>query len=383
MGLSGYALQNPLSINISNPASYISFDTTSFIFDAGFSSTSHTLKTDALSQKSNYTSLSHLLFGFSVSKRWRSCIGLIPYSQVGYKIIDSQTKTIQIATDSTLNINYENKYEGSGGINQVVFGNAFKINDNLSVGINTSFLFGTLERLSAIEFPDNTYFYHTRTRQDIYVEDFVFTYGLQYHKAFKNNYFVRAGAVYNFNTRLKATVDSLSERYTITSDVITVKDTITYRSVRSNIVFPQNVGLGFAVGKSDLWLLSAEYQWQNWNKYKSLGQKDSLSNSWRSAIGFQYCPKKLLFPVLFDRIQYRVGLHYAKTYLDLRNTQLEEIGVNAGIGLPLRKSKTMINLGFELGTYGTTSNSLMQDNYFKIAVGVSLFERWFVKSKYD
>jgi len=56
--------------------------------------------------------------------------------------------------------------------------------------------------------------------------------------------------------------------------------------------------------------------------------------------------------------------------------------VTFGLGLPITGSLSNVNLGFEFGKKGTTSNSLVQENYFNINIGVSLNDKWFVRSKF-
>ncbi len=48
-----------------------------------------------------------------------------------------------------------------------------------------------------------------------------------------------------------------------------------------------------------------------------------------------------------------------------------------GLGLPVGLSK--INLGFEFGKKGTTSQNLIQENYFNLNIGLSLNDLWFRK----
>ena len=83
------AYHDPASVNYINPASYTAFDSLSFVFQTGIiSDFSHLSSSDA-SENTNYTSLSYLLFGFPVTKWWRSSVGFMPYSNVGYN--SSQT----------------------------------------------------------------------------------------------------------------------------------------------------------------------------------------------------------------------------------------------------------------------------------------------------
>jgi len=41
-----------------------------------------------------------------------------------------------------------------------------------------------------------------------------------------------------------------------------------------------------------------------------------------------------------------------------------------------------INLSLEGGQYGTRAGGLIQERYFKVDLGVSVFEHWFMKRKY-
>ena len=82
------------------------------------------------------------------------------------------------------------------------------------------------------------------------------------------------------------------------------------------------------------------------------------------------------------RIHYRLGFMYGQTYLHLRGQNLNEYAITFGFGLPLRGMRTMLNLGAQYGVRGTTSQQLIRESYFKIVVGFSIYERWFVKRKY-
>jgi hypothetical protein len=54
-----------------------------------------------------------------------------------------------------------------------------------------------------------------------------------------------------------------------------------------------------------------------------------------------------------------------------------------GVGLPLNRSSSTLNLSAELGRIGTTSNNLLKEDYAKITLHFMLSERWFIKRKFD
>ncbi len=86
---------------------------------------------------------------------------------------------------------------------------------------------------------------------------------------------------------------------------------------------------------------------------------------------------------MFKRITYRAGLRYNQSYLDFNGTQINEFGISFGFGFPMKKSKTGIDLGFEIGRRGTTNNNLIQENFVNVLLGISIQEHWFHKRKYQ
>nr|MBA3706438.1 hypothetical protein [Bacteroidota bacterium] len=90
----------------------------------------------------------------------------------------------------------------------------------------------------------------------------------------------------------------------------------------------------------------------------------------------------------YKRVNYRMGARYAQTAIELKNTTLVEYGLSLGIGFPVGRNYilqnfSMVNIGVEVGQRGTTTNGLIQENFFKATVGFTINDRWFVKPKFD
>jgi hypothetical protein len=376
MGGTSFGFRSPNSVNYSNPASYTAFDTLSFVFETGVNSSFTQMQSSTQKQLSNYTSLSYLVFGFPVTKWWGASIGLLPYSSVGYSILDEETLDNIGKTDFL--------YEGAGGINQFYFGNAFKVK-NLSVGCNASFLFGSLDKTGTVSFPDSAYFLRTKLKNSTRIDDFFFSYGMQYTKSLSGKIKMVAGLVYNANTNLNAKQDSLAYRFFInSSDAEIVKDTL-LNSVdnKGTITLPQGIGAGATFGIGDKWLVGADYQMQNWKKFKAFDVSDSLANSMQASFGLEFTPNMTATTQRWKRAHFRFGARYNQSYLKLRETQLTEVGVSFGVGLPLKKSKTTLNLGFEVGQRGTTDNNLIKESFARVIFSLSVHEYWFIKRRFD
>lgn len=118
MGGIGIGTRKHYTINLINPASLTAIDTTSFVFEGGVVGHYTTLKTEYTNEAVSSASLDHLLFGFPITKWWKSSLGLLPYSTVGYNVVD-----IDYSEDIG-NILYE--FEGSGGLSKFYWSNAFQ-----------------------------------------------------------------------------------------------------------------------------------------------------------------------------------------------------------------------------------------------------------------
>ncbi|MCK6649726.1 MAG: hypothetical protein L6Q66_08720, partial [Bacteroidia bacterium] len=120
MAGSHIALQNDslpmFFINTGNPASYSTNRLTTA--ELGLSYSRIQLSNASTKSVTNSASLGYVALAFPFKKWWGGSIGLIPYSTVGYKVSDQQSIT-NVGTVDFL-------YEGSGGINQVYFGNGVK-----------------------------------------------------------------------------------------------------------------------------------------------------------------------------------------------------------------------------------------------------------------
>ena len=100
-------------------------------------------------------------------------------------------------------------------------------------------------------------------------------------------------------------------------------------------------------------------------------------------MGGQITPDPEKLNKYWKLIQYRFGLYYATNNVMLRNTQLNEIGLTLGIGLPLRKVLSTVNFAVTVGQKGTTANELIQEQFVKVTLGFTFNDKWFTKRKFE
>jgi hypothetical protein len=377
MGGVGYAYRDPLTLNIKNPASFSGFDTVSFLCNVGVVSFFNQLQTTSAVQSfNNMTSLGYLSFGFPITRWWGASIGLVPYSHTGYKIITKDTIT---GAGS-----FSQEYEGTGSLNRFYMGHGFKLHRDLSVGVNASFLFGTINNIKSVYFNDLSYVFNTRITNSMVINDFNFEAGLQYHHTFKNKMFINAGLVYQVPFGMKGRKTYLVERFVSSSTSEITRDSIEYIHNQNGIIhIPGGLGGGLMVGKKEIWMVGADVAWQNWDNYTTFGQKDSLKSSLAVNLGFQITPKHSSVSNYFKKVAYRAGFRYENTYLNVHTQPINEYAVSAGLGFPFRKTGSAINVSVEFGQRGTTKELLIKETFIRGIIGLSIKEFWFYRRKLD
>jgi hypothetical protein len=126
-----------------------------------------------------------------------------------------------------------------------------------------------------------------------------------------------------------------------------------------------------------------DYTWQDWSKATIFNQGDSLRRYSRLSVGAEYVHNRESYTSYLAKVRFRIGAHYENTYVQLNQKGIVDYGVSVGIALPMRRSNTFFHIGFEMGRRGTTSNNLIEDNYKRVFISLSLYDYWFFKRKYD
>ena len=378
IGGASTAFSSPYFINPANSASYMAFDSTSFVFDGAFNLRSGTLKTIEESQKTRFGTISNLYFGFPVTKWWRTSLGIMPYSKVGYEMQSKQYAE---------NIgNMVATYSGSGGLNKAYIGNAFSPVKNLSVGVNLSYLFGNIIKQRAITFPDSGTFANTMIKSTARLSKMNFDAGLLYRINMKEGRFIQLGLTYSPTQIVDGYAEQITYSYAFdyASNVEKIKDTVSYEAGENGeVTLPAALGAGIMIGNSTRWFATADVNWQKWSEFRYLGNNPGMKDNFRISLGGQFRPSPVDIGKYYERINYRAGFRFEQSYLEIKETRINDFGISFGVGLPMKKSKSTMNIAVEIGSQGTTENGLIKENYLRFTVGTSLQERWFIKRRFN
>jgi len=119
-------------------------------------------------------------------------------------------------------------------------------------------------------------------------------------------------------------------------------------------------------------------------------QSFQYGESNRISAGGYFIPKINSITSYWQRVTYRGGVKFEKLGLLVNGTpgsntftSIDDFGISFGLGLPLGNRLSNVNVGFEYGKKGTTSNGLLEENYFNFRLSLSLNDIWFRKRKID
>lgn len=366
MANTGIAYHNDRYITLNNAASLSGLQNQLFVVDLASRAkfVTYSGKTIASNLTGKDFSVERLSLGMRITKWWGSSLGLVPFSTTNYSF--TGTKSLQ-GSNSALPVTYD----GSGGINRYYFANGFRITKNLSLGINTSFLGGSLTQQDSLSSSDlSTALYTTKS---IYIRDWYFEYGLQYRIPVTKKWDLNIGATYAPKTSLRDQSTALvkDER----------GDTLSNRVI-SNTLFalPNSTGIGIALVKDKKLTFVADYRFQDWTSLNIKGLNYSLVNSRRYSIGAEYSKQKEYVGIPYETFNLQAGLFYNNSYLKIYNQQLNDMGFTLGAGLNSKRSTLSYHLAFEYGIRGS-QNTPIKENYTGFTFGLSFRDFWYTKGR--
>ena len=373
MGGVGYGMRNSGYINMTNPASFSSVDSLSFMFDMGMSLKSSNYKENGIKSNAKNSSFDYMAMQFRLHKRLGLAIGFTPYSTVGYNF---STTSPVIGNDDYI---ATNTFYGDGGLQQITAGLGFKILDNLSIGVSAGYMYGSINYQSSISFntnSDQTYVYN-----EVNVKSYVADFGVQYTQPIGKTNFLTLGLVYGLGHTLNSTD---TEGIQVTDN----PSNPSYSAVNEQVVndsygIPHTFGVGLAYTHHNKLTIGADYTLQKWSSVKYRNKTNMYEDRNKIAIGAEFLPNAIGRNYL-QRIRYRIGFNYATPYLKLPQYEgPSEYSVNAGFGFPLYlfQRRTILNLTGQYVRVRPSVSNMLSEDRFVIKLGLTFNEPWFMKWK--
>lgn len=377
MGGIAYGLRDGYQINASNPASYTAIDSLTFLFDAGMSLQNANFKDGVVKTNAKNSSFDYVAMQFRLGKKMAMTIGLLPFSTVGYNM--STTNELAGSDEDGY---WAETYTGDGGFHQFFVGLGYKVWNNLSVGVNLSYLYGDITHQATTSFSNTSATSSMRT-EEFSLSDYKLDFGLQYTHRFNAKHVVNVGATYSLGHSMNG--EARKYHRTVASSYV---QTETGDTISSPFKMPHTVGVGVTYVYDNRLTIGVDctmQKWEtatlDWSKFDRATVE--MNKRGKVAVGVEYTPNYFSRNYL-NRIRYRAGAYYATPYTKVNGQDgPKEYGVSIGFGLPLFQSKSMLNISGQYVRVNAKASGMLEENYLRVNIGLTFNERWFMKWRVD
>ncbi len=386
MGGIGTAYYDFNSVNFLNPASYGRLQYVTLDFGAEIDN----LTTRALNPVRKFSTaspiVSYINVGIPLKIKKKPILGLVfglrPVSRINYKILRNER-----ITSGTLNDSVATLFEGTGGSQQAFLGTGYRIG-NFTAGVNAGYLFGSKDFTSRrIFLNDTVQYYKSNSETKTNYNGFFLNAGLQYTATLNKSLFLRMGVQGSWKQKLKGTQDVLRQTFDFDANSATfqIDSVFAEKDVKGTITTPASYSAGIILDNAGRWLIGVDYSTTKWSNYKFYNEKDPVQDSWELRLGGQLSPSSE-GKNYWNFVSYRTGFSYGKDYVNV-GSKLPKWTLSVGAGFPLRKVAytnqfSVINTSLEFGQRGNKSNSV-RESFFRVSIGFSMSDLWFIKRKYD
>jgi hypothetical protein len=321
-----------------------------------------------LYNQSSDITFKRLVIAAKIFKHWGTSAGLVPYSSQN---VEFNSPEIIQGTNNEIANDY---YQGNGGINKVYLANSYEFFNHLSIGVNVSYLFGSLQLKKIIQdanqnelLSENT----TTGMTNIYVD-----YGLQY--------FTAIGKRWNFS--LGATFANKTNLNPISNIVVLASDSTQLLNTGSLLPptltqLPLSYGVGIAITRDHKFTLLADYKCQNWSSLNYTFFNYALQNSRRFSVGFEISKNKKVYNNLVETKYLQAGFYYDESYINAYGQQIKDIGGTVGLGINSKRTLLAYVISLQYGVKGKSSEQLIQEKYVNLNLTISFGDIFATKGK--
>ena len=368
MGNTGIATFGETHINLANPASTMNIAHT--ILSVSYQYKNYNSEDASGSSIFGTGNISSFALAFPVysPKKMVLTLGIVPFSSVAYE---------QQITDTRYG-GITQTFEGRGGITSGQLSISYAVNSDISLGLTTHYLFGSIYKDQTVDF-NSADFFGGSYRQTKSLGGFGLTIGGIYSgidkalgfsdtKEMNLGFTLFSGSTLNYD-------DQILRNFSTNQDTIS--------SVNKTINLPAGFSFGLAYLKNKM-VYAADVHFQNWDNFTIEGiHPAEIQNSIRLGAGVEFLPQSdFVGDDFFKRLSYRFGGYYRMTNLKLNGNSINEMFGSAGMSFPM-SAETRMHLALEYGIKGTTSSSLIKDTLLRFTVSVSASELMFIQPKIE
>lgn len=389
-GMAGlaYGMRDGREINFKNPASYSAIDSLAFLFDIGVTLQNGNFATDKAKTNARNTSFDYLSMGFRLHRGLGMSLGMMPISNIGYKI-----STVGNSFDGgiTGDVTPTISYNGSGGLREIYAGLGYAPVKPISIGLNFGYVWGVMTHVATNSYTDNS----VQSINRAYTAD-IRTYDLdaamQWHQRVNKKNSFTLGLTYGLGHDIPGKSYFYNQR--ISSGTVLAADTLVATKAWS---LPQTFGAGLTWEYNNSLRIGVDYTLQQWSKAKQpvydasrpagqqyYGAITGYQDASRLTVGAEYVqnPNGL---TRASRVRYRAGFSIGDSYTRIDGHDgPKSYSASIGAAVPIinrYNNRSFINVSAQYERVEPQAPGQLTENYIRLNLGISFNERWFQKWK--
>jgi len=283
--------------------------------------------------------------------------GIRPYTVVEYSFQND---------GDTPDVHFIEKLSGDGGVNTAFLGFSAGVGKHVQVGVRGNAFFGRIKRIWEVNYA-STEFKSTKDELRSYMRG----YGVTLGAVVSPVQAWRIGAV-------------LTPGFDLTSE-----DDLSSRSGSENPTqkfqyhIPVEYGIGTTFNLLDRLLVGVDVLAQRWSQFEKEGQKVA---NWEDALrvggGVEITGHRGRYAGFFNRLSYRIGAYYSRLGLQMpEGRRVSEAFATFGLGVPFNGNIGRIDIAVQVGKRGSRPDNPVEETVWRIAVGVTGGELWFIRRR--
>lgn len=279
---------------------------------------------------------------------------LMPFTSIEQRIVNEST---QIGEKIT-----ENSYI-NGGASKLSFNLAYKVMDNLSIGLGYEYTFGKITEEVQIDIDDDL-----NSSLHLSSENQIFGNGILLS--------LFATPFQDLNVGLSIRPPALGE---ITKSAESPSDALNGEEV-FDLTLPTELNFGFEYALNQSYSVGMDLNWQDWkNGYKIDGVKvDQHETYYHIGFGFEKKGSGRKFVKYGSQIDLRIGGFYNQLSSLNNANKVNEIGFSVGLSLPIQRFRSKIDLAGFISRRGNLSKNKLEETIVGFSFSISTNELWFV-----
>jgi hypothetical protein len=147
------------------------------------------------------------------------------------------------------------------------------------------------------------------------------------------------------------------------------------------VTFPLNLTVGLAWQPFERFVIGGDIDYIDWKTgYLFNGLPLSyMNNNFRVGAGVEFKPSKRRLASYGNRINYRAGVFFGQMNFLANNEPVNEYGLSFGLGLPISRSFSRLDIAFQAGKRGDIEINGLSEMFFRLNFSVSASELWFIR----